>query len=64
MKKRDTPELIMDTLNTYLQGNYVKKKLRCSLPGPALIYNKLKVGSRIYVTYGKAQRDKYGKRNP
>lgn len=27
MKKRDTPELIMDTLNTYLQGNYVKKKI-------------------------------------
>lgn len=56
----------MDMLNTYVQGNYVKKK--CSAlhhdQHSSKRWHKLKAGSRTDVTYGKAQKDKYGKCNP
>lgn len=58
----------MDTLNTYVQGNYVKKiVLFCAKISADLkdgIKKNKNVGSGADVTYRKAERDKYDTCNP
>lgn len=56
---------IMDILNTYVQGNYVKKNIvLCKDQRWYKRPYKTKVGSRVDVTYGKAEREKYDKCKP